>query len=128
MVSFELDFPEDFKIDKQSIDKLIVDFQELSLKLSNSKFEISNMEIKQVVTIYMKYYEKAGKLTTKEESHDDNIFILTSILKLREGIMSMVALITSKLVGKLENEITELKKNQKPVNNTKKKSKKKSKK
>jgi hypothetical protein len=86
------------------------------------------MEIKQVVTIYMKYYEKAGKLTTKEESHDDNIFILTSILKLREGIMSMVALITSKLVGKLENEITELKKNQKPVNNTKKKSKKKSKK
>ena len=128
MVSFELDFPEDFKIDKQSIDKLIVDFQELSLKLSNSKFEISNMEIKQVVTIYMKYYEKAGKLTTKEESHDDNIFILTSILKLREGIMSMVALITSKLIGKLENEITELKKNQKPVNNTKKKSKKKSKK
>ena len=128
MVSFELDFPEDFKIDKSSIDKLIANFQELSLKLSDSKFEISNMEIKQVVTIYMKYYEKAGKLTTKEESHDDNIFILTSILKLREGIMSMVALITSKLVGKLENEITELKKNQKPVNNTKKKSKKKSKK
>jgi hypothetical protein len=79
MVSFELDFPEDFKIDKPSIDKLIADFQELSLKL-------------------------------------------------REGIMSMVALITSKLVGKLENEITELKKNQKPVNNTKKKSKKKLKK
>jgi hypothetical protein len=128
MVSFELDFPEDFKIDKSSIDKLIANFQELSLKLSDSKFEISNMEIKQVVTIYMKYYEKAGKLTTKEESHDDNIFILTSILKLREGIMSMVALITSKLIGKLENEITELKKNQKPVNNTKKKSKKKSKK
>jgi hypothetical protein len=128
MVSFELDFPEDFKIDKSSIDKLIADFHELSLKLSDSKFEISNMEIKQVVTIYMKYYEKAGKLTTKEESHDDNIFILTSILKLREGIMSMVALITSKLIGKLENEITELKKNQKPVNNTKKKSKKKSKK
>jgi hypothetical protein len=42
--------------------------------------------------------------------------------------MSMVALITAKLVGKLENEITTLKKNQKPVNNTKKKSKKKSKK
>ena len=128
MVSFELDFPEDSKIDKSSINKLIADFQELSLKLSDSEFEISNTEIKQVVTIYMKYYEKAGKLTTKEESHDDNIFILTSILKLREGIMSMVALITSKLVGKLENEITELKKNQKPVNNTKKKSKKKSKK
>ena len=128
MVSFELNFPKDFKVDKPSIDKLIADFQELSLKLSDSKFEISNMEIKQVVTIYMKYYEKAGKLTTKEESHDDNIFILTSILKLREGIMSMVALITSKLIGKLENEITELKKNQKPVNNTKKKSKKKSKK
>jgi hypothetical protein len=128
MVSFELDFPEDSKIDKSSINKLIADFHELSLKLSDSKFEISNMEIKQVVTIYMKYYEKAGKLTTKEESHDDNIFILTSILKLREGIMSMVALITSKLIGKLENEITELKKNQKPVNNTKKKSKKKSKK
>ena len=68
MVSFELDFPEDFKIDKLSIDKLIANFQELSLKLSDSKFEISNMEIKQVVTIYMKYYEKAGKLTTKEES------------------------------------------------------------
>ena len=128
MVTFELDFPEDFKIDKSSIDKLIANFQELSLKLSDSKFEISNMEIKQVVTIYMKYYQKAGKLTTKEESHDDNIFILTSILKLREGIMSMVALITSKLIGKLENEIIELKKNQKPVNNTKKKSKKKSKK
>jgi hypothetical protein len=128
MVSFELYFPKDFKVDKPSIDKLMVDFQELSLKLSDSKFEISNMEIKQVVTIYMKYYEKAGKLTTKEESHDDNIFILTSILKLREGIMSMVALITAKLVGKLENEITTLKKNQKPVNNTKKKSKKKSKK
>ena len=128
MVSFELDFPEDFKIDKPCINKLMADFQELSLKLSDSKFEISNMEIKQVVTIYMKYYEKSGKLTTKEESHDDNIFILTSILKLREGIMSMVALITSKLVGKLENEITVLKKNQKPVNNTKKKSKKKLKK
>ena len=128
MVSIELDFPEDFKIDKPSIDKLIADFQELSLKLSDSKFEISHMEIKQVVTIYMKYYEKAGKLTTKEESHDDNILILTSILKLREGIMSMVALITAKLVGKLENEITTLKKNQKPVNKAKKKSKKKLKK
>jgi len=128
MVSFELDFPEDFKIDKPSIDKLIANFQELSLKLTDSKFEISNMDIKQVVTIYMKYYEKTGKLTTKEESHEDNIFILTSILKLREGIMGMVALITAKLVGKLENEITELKKNQKPVNNTKKKSQKKSKK
>ena len=79
-------------------------------------------------TIYMKYYEMAGKLTTKEESHEDNILILTSILKLREGIISMVALITAKLVGKLENEITVLKKNQKPVNNTKKKSKKKLKK
>jgi len=128
MVSFELDFPEDFKIDKPSIDKLIANFQELSLKLTDSKFEISNMDIKQVVTIYMKYYEKTGKLTTKEESHEDNIFILTSILKLREGIMGMVALIAAKLVGKLENEITELNKNQKPVNNTKKKSKKKSKK
>ncbi|MDC0883662.1 hypothetical protein PL987_01075 [Nitrosopumilus sp.] len=128
MVSFELDFPEDFKIDKPSIDKLMADFQELSLKLSDSKFEISNMKIKQVVNIYMKYYEMAGKLTTKEESHEDNILILTSILKLREGIISMVALITAKLVGKLENEITVLKKNQKPVNNTKKKSKKKLKK
>ena len=38
MVTFELDFPEDFKIDKPSIDKLIADFQELSLKLSDSKF------------------------------------------------------------------------------------------
>ena len=128
MISFELDFPKDFKVDKPSIDKLIKDFQELSLKLSDSKFEISNMAIKQVVTIYMKYYENAGKLTTKEESHEDNILILTSILKLREGIMSMVALITAKLVGKLENEITQLKTNQKPVNNTKKKSKKKLKK
>tara|TARA_B110000438_G_scaffold122922_1_gene119936 strand:+ start:81 stop:467 length:387 start_codon:yes stop_codon:yes gene_type:complete len=128
MVSFKLDFPEDFKIDKLSIDKLIADFQELSLKLSDSKFEISNMEIKQVVTVYMKYYENAGKLETKEESHEDNVLILTSILKLREGIMSMVALITAKLVRKLENEITELKKNQKPMNNTKKKSKKKLKK
>ena len=128
MVSFELDFPKDFKIDKPSIDKLMADFQELSLKLSDSKFEISNMKIKQVVNVYMKYYEMAGKLTTKEESHEDNILILTSILKLREGIIGMVALITAKLVGKLENEITVLKMNQRPVNNTKKKSKKKLKK
>tara|TARA_B100001105_G_C22053819_1_gene299377 strand:+ start:319 stop:540 length:222 start_codon:yes stop_codon:yes gene_type:complete len=68
MVSLELEFPEDSVIDKASIEKLIAEFKELSMKITDSSFNVSTQEIKMLISVYMGYYEKSGKLKPNEDS------------------------------------------------------------
>ena len=111
MVRLELDFPKDFKVDQAVMEKLMEDFQELSLKVGEMSYDdVSTKEVRYLVAVYMDFYQKASKLTTDEEDAIDKTVIYTMIMKFREGIMAMVSLVTSKLVGKLDKEIEELKK------------------
>lgn len=111
MAGLELDFPKDSKVDKALMQKLMDDFQELSLKVGEMSFDdIPTIEVRYLVAVYMDFYQKASKLTTDEEDTIEKTVIYTMIMKLREGIMSMVSFVTSKLVGKLDKEIEELKK------------------
>jgi hypothetical protein len=80
------------------------------MKIIDNVFEVSNKEIKMLISIYVGYCKKDAKLKPKKKKPEDNDLINYSILVFREAILAMVSLITSKLVGKLEDKITELKK------------------
>ncbi|WP_067956767.1 hypothetical protein [Nitrosopumilus sp. Nsub] len=111
MVSLELDFPKDSKVDRALMEKLMEDFQKLSLKVGEMSFDdVPTKEVRYLIAVYMDFYQKASNLTTDEEDTIEKTVIYTMIMKLREGIMAMVSLVTSKLVGKLDKEIEELKK------------------
>lgn len=110
MASLTLDYPEDFKVDLETIQKLIADFKETSTKITESKFDITTKEMKQLIKIYVEEYEKAGKLTIKKPMNDENMTIFPAIVRLRESILAMLALVYSHLVTKLEDENAQSKK------------------
>ena len=56
-----------------------------------------------LISICVGYCEKDGKLKSKKEKPEDNDLINYSILVFRKAILAMVSLITSKLVGRLED-------------------------
>ena len=110
MASLTLDYPEDFKVDLETIQKLIADFKETSTKIAESKFDITTKEMKQLIKIYVEEYEKAGKLIIKEPMNDKNMTIFPAIVRLRESILAMIALVYSHLVTKLEDKNAQSKK------------------
>ena len=110
MASLTLDYPEDFKVDLETIQKLIADFKETSTKIAESKFDITTKEMKQLIKIYVEEYEKAGKLIIKEPMNDENMTIFPAIVRLRESILAMIALVYSHLVTKLEDKNAQSKK------------------